>query len=84
MEIVTEHKGKKNTISNFSCKAKSLQSLSKKAGHDGNNNADNYHGCDGEVNFQVGPVNDNITRQTPNGEFPEPWPEKPHCQKYYT
>jgi hypothetical protein len=62
----------------------SLQSLFEKAGHDGYNDTDNYHGCDGEVYFQVGPVNDNITRETPYGEFPEPRPKKPHNQEYQT
>lgn len=61
-----------------------LESLPEKTGHDGNNDTYNYHGGNREINFQVRPVNDNITRQTPYGKFSEPWPEKPHRQKYQT
>ncbi len=62
----------------------SLQSLFEKAAHDGNNDTDNYHGGDGEVYLQVRPVNDYISRQASDGQFAEPWPEKPYSQKYDT
>ena len=64
--------------------AVSPPSLPEKSGDNGNDDADNYHGGNGEVYLQVGPVNDNIPRQASDGQFPEPGPEKSHSQKYYT
>jgi hypothetical protein len=53
-------------------------------GNQGNYDTDNDHGGDWDINFQIWPVYNNITRQPPYGKLPEPWPEKPRSQKYHS
>jgi hypothetical protein len=76
MENMNEHKGKKKSISYFLLFVQdSCNSFPKKTGYQRNNDTDNYHGGDGDVYLQVGPVNDNITRQAAEWQLPQPWPE---------
>jgi hypothetical protein len=57
-------------------------SFSEKTGNQGNYDADNYHGRDGDVYLQIRPVNYNIPRQSSYGNLAEPWPQKPDSKKY--
>ncbi len=39
--------------------------------------ADEKHGCDGKIDFQIGLVDENITGQPSDGQFCQKGPEKP-------
>jgi len=74
---MTEHKAPKNAISNFfQAQQNCCYSFPEKTGHYGNENTDDYHGGNGDIYLQVGPVNDNISRQATDGQLPEPGPEQ--------
>ena len=58
----------------FSLRNDFSQSLPEKTGHKRNYYTDNYHGRDGDVYFQVGPVNYDIPGQAADGKLAQPWP----------